>query len=824
MIVFKISIYLALEQKTILFVNLAARFFACTISIRFYNIYSFFLLFYAPMLFYQNFLLKTRFLTVVILAYLSQMAYSQNIKTTAGKVVKSTVSVKMLNPFIGSYIQGSAFSVGKGRFVTNYHVVALGKEGFIQKSAEDSTRIPIKRIVTFDVDNDLAIFEIDDIKVPALGIAETKLEVGDKVYVCGNPLGLTGTFSDGIVSANRTIEKRDVIQITAPVSSGSSGGPVVNENGSVIGVVFSTIMQGQNLNFVIPSKYLKKLLASPEFSYPLSWYNTTTISTPMKSIFSTKFDSKSELKYLKLKLSKNKNAIFSISKQTERQYIYNRASELSYKPDYMIYSRIKAKKECEACLYWGNLSNPNQNSAFFGIQNYFYGLCIQNNLVWVELLNKGAGTVKQEPLVLENSKNGVREYLIHKKGDSLYFSIDNQIVYKEAYLRMPGNHVGIGGHGPLEIEIEKLEVTQDQYQPNISSNNFSSSSELIFSNYSVDPLTEDETPFANATTNDLYFTRNKYSSTKMSREASIMMYKNGQKFEKNDFLSDNNGNYLFGLSPNSSLFYIEKGNPDAEFQTNHGLFVYNKFTGIKTDFPKIDEFYKFTSYSTYHLSPDAKYLVSSLLRFDSFGESDIYVFIKKDDGDYYAARNLGPQINGDKSEGTICMTPDNKYLFFTSSSHNGYGKKDLYVSKRLDSTWVRWSTPINLGTNVNTEEDEEDPKFNAITGELYYKTTTADNKVLFKKIKVPSEYINGYSIYDFSPNDKSSFEQMNVEITEIGKKNYTFKTMAETSKFAWPFENGKKYKVTAKAGAKTLFEKEIDLQNTTQFGKNEIKW
>jgi S1-C subfamily serine protease len=72
---------------------------------------------------------------------------------------------------------------------------------------------------------------------------------GEKAIVIGNPTGLTGSVSDGIISAFR--ENRSLIQITAPISPGSSGSPVMDENGQVIGVARSVSKQGQNLNFAI---------------------------------------------------------------------------------------------------------------------------------------------------------------------------------------------------------------------------------------------------------------------------------------------------------------------------------------------------------------------------------------------------------------------------------------------------------------------------------------------------------------------------------------------------------------------------------------------
>ena len=87
------------------------------------------------------------------------------------------------------------------------------------------------------------------------------VQVGDSIYVVGNPQGLEGTFSQGIVSSIREVGSDKLLQITAPISPGSSGGPVLNEKGEVIGVSVATFTGGQNLNFAIPSKYLSILLS-----------------------------------------------------------------------------------------------------------------------------------------------------------------------------------------------------------------------------------------------------------------------------------------------------------------------------------------------------------------------------------------------------------------------------------------------------------------------------------------------------------------------------------------------------------------------------------
>lgn len=92
-------------------------------------------------------------------------------------------------------------------------------------------------------------------RVRRLTLASRKSVIGEEIYVAGNPEGFDGTFSQGIISGFR---QGNYIQITAPISHGSSGGPVVNKRGEVIGIVVAADFEGQNLNFAIATSELSR--------------------------------------------------------------------------------------------------------------------------------------------------------------------------------------------------------------------------------------------------------------------------------------------------------------------------------------------------------------------------------------------------------------------------------------------------------------------------------------------------------------------------------------------------------------------------------------
>ncbi len=125
------------------------------------------------------------------------------------------------------------------------------------------------------------------------------------------------------------------------------------------------------------------------------------------------------------------------------------------------------------------------------------------------------------------------------------------------------------------------------------------------------------------------------------------------------------------------------------------------------EFPKeekITDYYNSNSYTEFSLAPNGKVLVMACQRKDTKGNKDLYVSFLKPDGVWSKPLNMGTNINTAENESTPFVAADSKTIYFSTAGFPGYGDNDIFVSRRLDSTWTNWSEPENIGDLINTSK------------------------------------------------------------------------------------------------------------------------
>lgn len=188
---------------------------------------------------------------------LSQNQIPQLIK----QIEKSVFTVLSIDENDNEFSQGSGFFISSnGIGVTNYHVLDGAYNAKIKLSTGEI--IPIESICDYDKNADIVIFKVksNNLTFPALRLTNVIPTRGTSIISLSSPLGLEQTASTGIVSAVRDSKNYGkIIQITAPISHGSSGSPIVNLNGEVLGVSTFGFESGQNLNFAVSSLKIREL-------------------------------------------------------------------------------------------------------------------------------------------------------------------------------------------------------------------------------------------------------------------------------------------------------------------------------------------------------------------------------------------------------------------------------------------------------------------------------------------------------------------------------------------------------------------------------------
>ncbi|MBY0246413.1 MAG: S1C family serine protease [Nitrospiraceae bacterium] len=153
---------------------------------------------------------------------------------------------------------GSGFYFETNKIASNFHVVE-GASRIVFRVIGSKEMHEVKRVASVSKALDLAILEVGLAQQPVKIVSIEKVGVGDKVIAIGNPRGLEGSVSEGIISAIRGTEGVQVLQITAPISPGSSGGPLFSAAGEVVGVTTATLRDSQSLNFAVPAALLLTL-------------------------------------------------------------------------------------------------------------------------------------------------------------------------------------------------------------------------------------------------------------------------------------------------------------------------------------------------------------------------------------------------------------------------------------------------------------------------------------------------------------------------------------------------------------------------------------
>ncbi len=210
-------------------------------------------------------------IVAILVAGLFFAAYEYVLSKDIGERIKSSsepvvtiLTYDQSGHFLGF---GSGFFVNdEGYAVTSRHVLyGAGKAVVVLRQKEF---LAVESVVDEDLFRDVAVIKIKATNTPYLRLGNSDtIKIGNEVYSIGTPIGLQSTVSKGIVSQIREVLGLKIFQIDAPISSGSSGGPLLDRRFRVVGIVTAYMREGQNLNFAIPINYVRMMLDRDKVKY-----------------------------------------------------------------------------------------------------------------------------------------------------------------------------------------------------------------------------------------------------------------------------------------------------------------------------------------------------------------------------------------------------------------------------------------------------------------------------------------------------------------------------------------------------------------------------
>ncbi len=154
------------------------------------------------------------------------------------------------------------FVDANGSLLTAYHVIEGARA--ISVNMSNGSLFAVEKVIFVDSQNDFAMLKVAGRNLPALKLGDSdKVQVGEEVVALGSPLGFENSVSTGIISGVRRMDDHVLIQTTASISSGSSGGPMLDAKGQVIGITVLSASGGQNLNFALAINDAKRVQANP---------------------------------------------------------------------------------------------------------------------------------------------------------------------------------------------------------------------------------------------------------------------------------------------------------------------------------------------------------------------------------------------------------------------------------------------------------------------------------------------------------------------------------------------------------------------------------
>ena len=262
-----------------------------------------------------------------------------------------------------------------------------------------------------------------------------------------------------------------------------------------------------------------------------------------------------------------------------------------------------------------------------------------------------------------------------------------------------------------EIDAIGISDSYDEYipKPNVATDaNFVSKKENLGAN--INSTYDELLPVISPDGKVLYFVRGDDPNGYGEQDIWYSMLKTDGTWDKavniGEPLNNARPNFVSSVSPDGNTLllgctYNSDGSAGVSFTTKNENNIWNAPVNAN-----IKNFYNKNTYNEYSLSNSGKVLLMTVERDDSYGDKDIYVSFLNDDGSWTEPMNIGKTVNTASGETSPYLAADEKTLYFSTDGFSTFGSYDIFFTRRLDDTWQNWSEPVNIGSQLNTPDQD----------------------------------------------------------------------------------------------------------------------
>jgi len=514
------------------------------------------------------------------------------------------------------------------------------------------------------------------------------------------------------------------------------------------------------------------------------------------------------------------------NKQTNYDYRFWNSFDFDSKKDFVVESKIRQ-------VYGETDHGYGLMIASDGVdENYNFEITSQG---YYRTSNKSDGSYDDndwKKTQYINAKGKYNVLKIKKSRGYLYYYINGNLVNTQKFGRVFGKDYGFVLRGKTKAQVDYLKISGVTPKINVVKNPINNPKENIGT--TINTKYTELMPIISADGKTLYFIRDNYpgniGSDKDHNDVWYSINRNGQWSTAKNIgkpLNNLGHNFVVFVTPDNNTLILNGTYTAWGEDAGNGISISKKNSDGSWSIPKeikIDDFYNDDKYQNFTFSPDLQVMVMGIMRNnDTYGESDLYVSFRKSDGSYTAPKNMGVNVNTSGEEGTPFVASDGKTLYFYSDGLAGYGDADIFVTKRLDNSWQKWSTPLNMGSNINTSGWDAYFALDA-KGDYAYLVSSHNsigNEDIYR-VKIQEELqpdpvvlISG-RVFD-SKTKKPLSAKILYDDLSINKEVGVANSNGQTGEYKIVLPYGKKYGFFAKKTGYMALSDNIDLTNVQQY-------